>query len=356
MDKLRVAVVGAGYISSGRHLPAYHKLGDRVELVGISDLDQDLANAAAGQAQVDAVYADAAQMIDDLDPDLVDICTPPATHAALADTAVAAKCNLLIEKPMALTVDDCDRIIETASTAGTHVCVAHTGLFYEPFLKARELVASGELGAFVAMKVKISTPTDYMTSKSDHWAHKLPGGVIGETGPHPVYMSLAFLEKVDSVSVDGVKLLPQFPWSQYEDYQITLFSERGMSSININYATSQWLVEVEIACTNGTIIADLHGRRVVVRRRPKLTPARIGRSVISEAAQTFRQAGRTAAALAARRSSTTHDRLISAYVSSLLTSGESPVPPAQGREAVKVMSLIAQELDRQRASDVSEKR
>ncbi|MFN2500332.1 MAG: hypothetical protein ABR557_14730, partial [Pyrinomonadaceae bacterium] len=46
------------------------------------------------------------------------------------------------------------------------------------------------------MRIMLSTPTDYMTSREDHWAHKLPGGVIGESGPHIVYMTLAFINPI----------------------------------------------------------------------------------------------------------------------------------------------------------------
>jgi hypothetical protein len=42
------------------------------------------------------------------------------------------------------------------------------------------------------MQVFLSTPTDYITSKSDHWANKLPGGVFGESGPHIIFMTFAF--------------------------------------------------------------------------------------------------------------------------------------------------------------------
>lgn len=353
MKKLRVAVVGAGFISSGRHLPAYRKLGAKVELVGISDLNQKMAAAAAKTSKVAAVYTDPVLMMAETRPDLVDICTPPATHSRLAEAALAHGANVLIEKPMALSVEDCDRIIDAAQKARLRICVAHTGLFYEPFLKARRLVESGKLGSFRGMRVVISTPTDYMTSSADHWAHKLPGGAIGETGPHPVYMSLAFLKLVNAVTVDGIDLMAEYPWSQFEDYRINLVSEQGISSISVNYATGQWLVRVEIACSDGTIFADLHGRSVVVMRRPRLNTVGIGMSLLSECSQILRNATVTAAKTAFQRTASTHDRLIGAYVDSLLSRRPSPVGGAEGREAVKVMAMIAQELERKRAPDIT---
>jgi len=353
MKKLRVALVGAGFISSARHLPAYRKLAGKVELVAISDLNQKMAAAAAKTSQIAAVYTDPIAMIAETKPDLVDICTPPATHSRLADAALAHGANVLIEKPMALSVEDCDRIIDAAAKAGLRICVAHTGLFYEPFLKARRLVESGKLGSFRGMRVVISTPTDYMTSSADHWAHKLPGGAIGETGPHPVYMSLAFLKSVNAVTVDGINLMAEYPWSQFEDYRINLVSEQGISSISVNYATGQWLVWVEIACADGTIFADLHGRSVVVLRRPRLNTVGIGMSLLSECAQIVRNATANVAKTAFQRTPSTHHRLIGTYVDNLLCGRPSPVGGAEGREAVKVMAMIAEELDRKRSTGIT---
>jgi predicted dehydrogenase len=351
MKKLRVALVGAGFISSARHIPAYRRLADKVELVGISDVNENQAAAAATKAGIGAVYNDPSALIAETGPDLVDICTPPATHCRLADTALRQGANVLIEKPMALNVEDCDRIIDAARQARRQVCVAHTGLFYEPFLRARRLVESGKLGPFRGLRIVISTPTDYMTSSPEHWAHKLPGGAIGETGPHPVYMSLAFLGSVGMVTVDGLKIMPEYPWSQFEDYRINLLGERGISSISVNYATGQWLVWVEIACADGTIFADLHGRSVFVLKRSQLKAVGIGMSLLRQCTQIIGDATATAVKTMLRRGLSTHDHLIEAYVDSLLCGGSSPVSGVEGREAVKVMAMIAAELDRMRLSD-----
>jgi predicted dehydrogenase len=338
-------VVGAGFISSGRHLPAYKKVSDKVRIVGLSDLNLDTAKSVASRFGIQTAYADAGEMIATEKPDLVDICTPPATHAKVGRMAAASGCNVLIEKPMALTVADCDAIVSTARNGGVQVCVAHTGLFYEPFVRARAMVENGAIGRFAGMRVIISTPSDYMTSTSDHWAHKLPGGAIGETGPHAVYMSLAFIKHVRSVSVQGVKLLPQYPWSKYEDYRINLVGDEGISSISINYATNQWMVAVEIAGTTGTLRLDLHGRCVLRTNRSRLKPAMVGLSVLGQAAQTGAEAARTVLNLVTRRTISTHERLIRGLVDSLRERKEPPVTGEEGREAVRVMDMIVQQLE-----------
>ena len=132
--------------------------------MGLSDLNLEAAKSVASRFGIQTAYADAGEMIAAERPDLVDICTPPATHAKVGRMAAASGCNVLIEKPMALTVADCDTIVSTARNVGVQVCVAHTGLFYEPFVRARTMVENGAIGRFAGMRVIISTPSDYMTS------------------------------------------------------------------------------------------------------------------------------------------------------------------------------------------------
>ena len=91
------------------------------------------------------------------------------------------------------------------------------------------------IGEFRGMRIFLSTPTDYITSKADHWANKLAGGVIGETGPHIVYMTLAFIPNIVSVRALGKKMLFEYPWSPFEDYRIDLIGEKAISSIVLSF-------------------------------------------------------------------------------------------------------------------------
>lgn len=346
METLKVAVVGGGFISSNRHLPAWRSLGKKVELVGLSDLNREMGLKVGEQFRIKHVYSDAAEMIVKEKPDVVDICTPPATHAKLALLAMENGCHMMIEKPMALTNSDCDAIVAGAKQHKVKVCVGHTGLFYEPFIRGRKLVERGAIGKFQGMRVVISTPTDYMTSNQNHWAHKLPGGAIGETGPHAVYMSLAFMSRVQKVTVDGLKQLPQYPWSQYEDYRINLIGDTGISSIHVNYASNQWMSWVEIAGSTGTLILDLHGRVVTRLNRSALTVPAFAVSVLGQSAQILKEAGLTTFKLITRQEASTHENLIRGFANSLLNATPVPVTAEEGREAVRVMGLIADQLGR----------
>ena len=285
LKKLKVAVVGTGLIATLKHLPALRNLNNQVEIVAICDLDQERAGQIAKEYGIRGVYSNLGALLRETAPDIVDICTPPKSHALIARQSLEGGANLLIEKPMCQTVEECDGLIAVANQLGKKICVAHSDLFYPSFSKARKVVTSGGIGTFRGMRIHISTPVDYITSKEDHWAHKLPGGVFGESGPHVVYMTLAYINPIERVYVVGRKLLPEFPWSPFEDYRLELEGENATCSITMIYTTKQWAAEVELWGTDGSIRLDLESQTLIHRTREELKAVPIGLSTLGEAAQ-----------------------------------------------------------------------
>jgi predicted dehydrogenase len=344
-DRLKVAVLGAGLIATAKHLPALRNLKGSVELCGVCDIDLAQASKAVHGFPSAKPYTDLARLLAEQKPDIVDICTPPKLHAAMALRCLDAGAHLVIEKPLAQTVEECDRIIEAAKRAGRQVCVAHSDLFYPAFVRARQAVDEGRIGRVVGMRIHLSTPRDYITSKRDHWAHALPGGVFGESGPHVVYMTLAYLNRVREVRVLGRKLLPEYPWSAYEDYRVELVGDALTCTATLTYATSQWGAEVELWGTDGTIRIDLESQTMTRRSRKELKAIPVGISALTEAAQIVTSGARSALERVLGRSAQTHQELLQAFVAALRAGDPSPVPAEQGRESIRVMNLITQQLD-----------
>jgi predicted dehydrogenase len=256
----------------------------------------------------------------------------------------------MIEKPMAINVEECDQIIDAARSANRQVCVAHSDLFYESFMEARKRVAAGEIGDFRAMRILLSTPTDYMTSKKDHWAHRLPGGVFGESGPHPTYLALAFINPINEVKVSAHHVLNEYPWSSFEDYRIDLIGDAGVCSVTLLYTSKHWAAEVEIWGSDGCLRADLESQALVEYRRKDLKPTEVGRSTLSEAAQIIASSASTGMRFALGRTRSTHDILLERFAESVRAGKPSPVSMEEGREAVRVMSLITESLEQQHAA------
>jgi len=343
MNRVRAGIIGAGLIARKKHVPAFQKYGDQVALTAICDLNREAAQSAASAFGIPGAYGDVAEMLSKERLDLVDICTPPQTHAQLAVQAMEQGCHVLIEKPMALTVGDCDAIVNAARQHGRKVCVGHSDLFYPPVIRARKMVANGEIGEFRGMRIFLSTPTDYMTSRKDYWAHRLPGGVLGETGPHVVYLTLAFMSRVLDVKVHGAKIL-DFPWSRFEDYRIDLIGERAVSSIVLSYGSNQWLARVEIIGSRALLLLDLEGMVLVKHDLRELKPARVGLSVLSETAQTIAALISNWARYATGHGVSTHKAIVGEFVRSILNGTPPPVTAEEGRETIRVLNMIVERL------------
>jgi predicted dehydrogenase len=343
----KVALIGTGFIAVEKHLPAWQKARGMARVVALCDVDLERAKEIAQQFGIPKVYSEYRTLLEAENPDLIDICTPPATHAALALQAIERGAHVLIEKPMAVSTPECDAILAAAREKKRKVCVAHSDLFYPVFIKARELVRRGIIGEFRGMRIFLSTPVDYMTSKPNHWAHRLPGGMIGETGPHVVYLTLAFINPVQQVRVHAQKLLPEFPWSRFEDYRLELIGEKAVSSITLVYTTRHWGAQVEIWGSEGALKLDLESQTLVRYRRGHLTHFAVALSGLSEAAQIVKSLLGTGADVLTRRFQNTHALLIRRYLESVRNGAEPPVTAQEGREAVRVMSLIVEQLERQ---------
>lgn len=344
MPKLRAGVVGTGFIATKKHIPSWSRESDRVELVAIADVNGEAAAKAAGTFGIPASYSSLGDMLASERLDVIDICTPPRTHASVALEALAAGCHVMIEKPMATTVEECDQVIAAAAGAGRQICVAHSDLFYPPFMRARAAVDEGKIGTFRGMRVFLSTPIDYMTSNEDHWANKLPGGVIGESGPHVVYMALAFVNPIREVRAHATKQLA-YPWSPYEDYRIDLVGDQGTCSVTSVYTTEEWAGQVDIWGSTGLMKLDLELMSLVEQGRKSLDRKQVALSGIRESAALLASIARTAGAALTHRYRNTHDYLIQGFVDSIVGLGPPPVSGEDGREAVRVMNIITDQLN-----------
>lgn len=340
-------MIGSGFIANQKHLPAWQKIGHLARVVALCDVNASRAEEIARKYRVPRVYGDIERMLEKEEIDVVDVCSPPQTHAPLALRALQSGAHVLIEKPMAVSTEECDAIIAAAGVTHRDVCIAHSDLFYPSFAKARELVRRGEIGEFKGMRILISTPVDYITSNSGHWAHRLPGGVIGETGPHAVYLTLSFINPIRDVRVHAQKLLPQFPWSPFEDYRLELIGENAVSSVTLTYTTNHWAAQVDLWGTKGVLKLDLETQSVVRYSRPRLEPSQIGLSAFSEAMQILRGTAATGAHILLGQFSNTHDHLVRGFVESIRGRTAPPVTAQEGREAVRVMNLIVDRLRQQ---------
>ena len=186
----------------------------------------------------------------------------------------------------------------------------------------------------------MSDPRDAMILRKDYWIHKLPGGLIGETGPHAVYTSLAFLNKVKNADIYAENFL-EHPWAPFDEFRMELEGEKAISSIALSYASNRKDIYVNILGTEGVIHLDLCSMLLVhYRRKVSSKPVPFIRHFSSVSSQIIGGVAANAVKLMTGNLRLGHDILIEKFAGSILNNHQPPVTGEEGRETVKVMEMI----------------
>ncbi|MEA5028380.1 MAG: Gfo/Idh/MocA family oxidoreductase [Sphaerochaeta associata] len=144
---MRYALIGCGRISPN-HLAAAQ--ANKLEIVGLCDIDAAMLEDKILKFKLDASkvaqYDDYQLMLDDLKPELVSICTESGKHAAIALDCIRRGINIIVEKPIALSIEDADAIIEEAKKHNVKVCACHQNRFNKSVVKIREAMDQRRFG------------------------------------------------------------------------------------------------------------------------------------------------------------------------------------------------------------------
>lgn len=259
--RLRAAVIGAGYVAS-HHLAALKAL-DFVDIVGVCDTNLDAARALAAKFGGQAV-ARAAEL-QSLHPDLVHVLTPPSSHAALALQALAMGAHVLVEKPMADTIADCEAMIAAARTAGRALGVNHSDLFDPVVEQALEAVRAGRIGEIVS--VDIVRNSDY----PPYAGGPLPGTVaqgsypFRDLGVHGLYTLEAFLGRLSTPQV-SYQASGRDPNLAFDEWQAVVVGARGMGRLLLSWNARPMENRLVVRGTHGIVEVDRFLQTCHVRR------------------------------------------------------------------------------------------
>ena len=125
--------------------------------------------------------------------DLIEILTPHPLHEAMTVAALTGGSHVSVQKPMAMTLPECDRMIAAAATSGRRLKVFENFVFYPPLVKARELLRNGAIGKplHFRMKVVMSDRVQawHVPDAASHWRHALAaegrgGPIVFDHGHH----------------------------------------------------------------------------------------------------------------------------------------------------------------------------
>jgi predicted dehydrogenase len=157
--KLPIAIVGAGGIVDGAHLPAYKKAG--LEIVGITDVDQDRAKDVANRHGISIVYPDLSTMLRDSKAKVIDIAVPPAVQRDVFIEVAKSGRHILAQKPLATTVVDGELMVKAAKESGIIAGVNQQLRFEEGIAAAYKMVDLGWIGKVTSISITVNLATPW---------------------------------------------------------------------------------------------------------------------------------------------------------------------------------------------------
>lgn len=222
LKPLKVGLIGAGGIAGG-HRDVFLAHSDQARLVAICDINEDAARKLA-QTTDAHVFVDADAMLKTADIDAVDICTIHDQHAPLAIAAAEAGKHILLEKPMACSMQECQDIVRAAENAGVTLMIAQHQRYMPSYAAVRRLIREGELGAIRAIRFD-SMQNLPASLPVGHWYYdgkRAGGGVVISLAVHRIDLARYFVGEVKRVHAICRTINPQFV-NGAEDFAVATF-------------------------------------------------------------------------------------------------------------------------------------
>jgi predicted dehydrogenase len=144
MSKLRMGIIGVGGIAQQRHIPVFFHLAEKVTITAVSDLNESRAQEVAEKNGIKHVFTDYKDMFPEVDA--VTICTPNKSHAEIVIAALEAGVHVLCEKPMAITVEECEAMIDAAKKNNKVLSIAYHYRHKKESRAAKQAILNGEVG------------------------------------------------------------------------------------------------------------------------------------------------------------------------------------------------------------------
>jgi predicted dehydrogenase len=341
---LKIGLIGCGGIAP-LHLKAYKRLDD-IEIVSLADLNLGRAKELASVFNVANVYENYEEMFEKENLDLVDICTPVSTHSKIVCDAAKHVSNILVEKPMALNVSQCDEMITQINKHGAKLCIGHNQIFAPNIKKAKAMVDSGSFPLF-------SLRTSQKESFDTLFDHKLaPGwnvkpeqkGIIWEVCCHLAYVQLHFLKDVREVYAVGGKT--KFP--VYDNFSVLLRTTNdSFGLIELSWLSHETDIVYELE--------DYSGKRMQIYRefdillnktqKPPFTAASVASGFFADSSRVIDKWGRFGLSYFKKKKVLPTLNMISSYIQSIKNNQPSPVTPEAGKRTINLLECIEKSLE-----------
>ena len=266
---MNVGVLGCGNIAQS-HLPHILK-HHGVQTVSVADPDRRTAEETARRFRIKNIHTDFDAMRREQDLDVVHVLTPPATHGELAVKAMEAGCHVLVEKPMALTLEEADAMLVAARKNHVKLCVDYNSLWQPAMMRARKLVEEGKVGRVLHVDTQYCIDIKRVGINSAdgrskrNWILSMPGGPLFDSIPHPASILLHFLK--DPVKVWAVsKRNGTLPENLPDELRVLVDARNVTGSLSVSLGIRPDYFTVDIYGTQMSVHVNLSNMTALTRR------------------------------------------------------------------------------------------
>lgn len=354
MNELNVGIVGCGEVANG-HVRAWKKVNE-AKISAVLDINASLAKNMAEKWGIPNYFTSLSEMRDRLPVNVVDICTPPSTHMSLAVEAMENGVNVVMEKPMTMTMRDAEAIVEAQKKSGVTAGVIHNWLFENTITKATSLMKEGHLGEVLSVEIEaINTRDDFMASHENHWSHKYPGGRFGEMLAHPIYLIRHFLGGEETIEDIQVAKLGDYPWMKSDELTAVFKVGEKVGRAYASFNAPRNSIYVSLYGKKAILKIDIINATVLKLDKRGVAALDLGSDNIGQAFQIFGATVRNAGVRIAQRWLSGHDNYIRLFANSLLKGGPPPVSVEEGMKVVKSVEKackLIEKAEMERGADI----
>jgi predicted dehydrogenase len=264
---------------------------------------------------------------------------------------------------MAVNLEEAEAMETAARRLGRKLCVDYNHLFDPALVDARARLARGDIGELVWVETfegfslgTLDNPY-VQPGSADHWVHKLPGGIFQNLAPHPVYLLLAFLDPPKALHAVAQKT-GRVPTSFADELRVLVTADNALGCFMVSLSIQPFMKYVNLYGTEGTIRVNLSTNNLTMVRTRDL-PRAIARGMlgIDEAAQLVQGTVANAYQVARRRLRPYPGMgvLIGEFYRSIAEDRPSPVDGEAGREVVRVLDMVWEQVGRGSEVGISRK-
>jgi myo-inositol 2-dehydrogenase/D-chiro-inositol 1-dehydrogenase len=181
---LKIGVIGCGWAGETLHLPALQSLSN-AEVIALADIDQERLNQVGDKFHIKNRHSDFRNLIENEEIEAIAVCVPASSHAEIVVDAIDGGKHVFIEKPLALSMEEVDLIMEKAKCSTCKTTVGFNLRSHRLIKEARKIIQQGALGKIESVRTEWTSDVRHYRSMPG-WRNKREegGGTLIEIGIH----------------------------------------------------------------------------------------------------------------------------------------------------------------------------